>query len=68
LGRRYASRSLPLNYPDVLLQRGMPFLKAALLREGSLRITPAAAFGLLEKSALPPEILAELRQLYFPAR
>jgi lipopolysaccharide biosynthesis protein len=62
--RQWPPRNVTLVYPDVLLQRGMPFLKVTLLHQNSPRITPPAAFALLEKSALPREILEELRQTH----
>jgi lipopolysaccharide biosynthesis protein len=46
--------------PDLLLECGMPFLKAALLREAPCQISPKIAFELLEASNLPVEILEEL--------
>jgi lipopolysaccharide biosynthesis protein len=69
LHRLYRNRELPSRnttavYPDFLLQRGMPFLKVSLLHQNSPRSTPAAAFALLEKYSLPPEILQELRQAH----
>ncbi|MGA2243454.1 MAG: rhamnan synthesis F family protein [Verrucomicrobiota bacterium] len=64
--RELPPRNTTLVYPDVLLQHGMPFLKVSLLQQSSLRITPPAAFSLLEKFNLPPEILQELRRT-FPA-
>jgi rhamnosyltransferase len=64
--RELPGRSTTLIYPDQLLQRGMPFLKAALLRESPSRMKPPAAFSILEKSGLPAEILQELRR-EFPA-
>ena len=64
--RRWPGRNTTLIYPDLLLQRGMPFLKTGLLRESSLRMNPPLAFALLEQSGLPAEILAELRR-EFPA-
>jgi hypothetical protein len=62
ISRALPSRLTMLVYPDVLCEHGMPFLKASLLRQNSMRFTPPAAFALLEKSALPREILHELRQ------
>jgi hypothetical protein len=47
--------------PDLLLQCGMPFLKAALLREAPSQASPTMVFELLEASNLPVEILEELR-------
>jgi rhamnosyltransferase len=48
--------------PDLLLQCGMPFLKAALLRKAPFQVSPKIAFKLLETSKLPVEIVEELRQ------
>jgi lipopolysaccharide biosynthesis protein len=62
--RELPPRNVTTVYPDVLLQRGMPFLKVSLLHQPSLRFTPAEAFALLEQSALPPELVAELRRTY----
>lgn len=62
--RELPPRNTTTVYPDLLLQRGMPFLKVSLLHQPSLRLTPAAAFALLEKSALPPEIVRELHGTY----
>jgi rhamnosyltransferase len=59
-------RNTTLCFPDLLLERGMPFLKVALLRENQPPFTPHAAFTLLEKSSLPSEILKDLRRK-FPA-
>jgi rhamnosyltransferase len=47
--------------PDLLLQCGMPFLKAALLYESPFQVSPKIAFKLLKTSTLPVEILEELR-------
>ena len=60
--RELPVRSTTLFYPDLLLQRGMPFLKTSLLRQKSLRITPPMALALLEKYGLPAELIQELRQ------
>jgi lipopolysaccharide biosynthesis protein len=67
----YRQRTLPPRdvtriYPDLLLAAGMPYLKAAVLRERTFRMSPALGFALLEKYGLPPEILADLRR-EFPA-
>lgn len=64
--RRGLVRNVSVFLPDMLLQQGMPFLKAALLNDSPSRIQPPAAFSLLEKSGLPAEILEELRR-DFPA-
>ena len=66
IGDWYYHRGLPGRntttlLPDLLLQCGMPFLKAALLRETHCHVSPKMAFELLEASSLPVEILAELR-------
>lgn len=62
--RQLPQRSITVIHPDLLLQRGMPFLKVSLLHQKSMRVTPPAAFSLLEKYALPPEIVQELRRKY----
>lgn len=62
--RQIPPRNITTLYPDVLLQRGMPYLKATLLHQKSMRMTPAAAFALLEKSPLPAEVVAELHETY----
>jgi rhamnosyltransferase len=64
--RRKQGRNTTVIFPDLLLQRGMPFVKAALLNESSSPMKPPVAFSILEKSGLPVEILEELRQ-EFPA-
>jgi lipopolysaccharide biosynthesis protein len=51
--------------PDLLLERGMPFLKVALLRAGGdldLQIGPDAAFRLLASSSIPKEVLGDLHK------
>jgi len=65
IGDWYFDRDLPGRntttlLPDLLLQCGMPFLKAALLRERPGQVSPGVAFELLETSNLPAEILEEL--------
>jgi lipopolysaccharide biosynthesis protein len=60
--RVWPARTTPYFYPDLLMQRGMPFVKTALLRQSSLRFTPAMAFALLEQYGLPADLLAELRR------
>lgn len=62
--REMPPRNVTLVYPDVLLQRGMPYLKATLLHQKSLRMTPAAAFAMLEQSSLPAEMVQELRRTH----
>lgn len=50
--------------PDLLLERGMPFLKAKLLNSGgdmNRKVSAEFALRLLEKSNMPPEVLDELR-------
>jgi len=66
LEHRALGRNTTVFFPDLLLAGGMPFLKTALLCESPSRIDPPTAFGLLEQSSLPVEILAELRR-EFPA-
>jgi rhamnosyltransferase len=66
IGDCYYNRGLPGRntttlLPDLLLESGMPFLKAALLREAPCQVSPKIAFELLEASNLPVEILEELR-------
>jgi lipopolysaccharide biosynthesis protein len=59
---RGRSRNTSVIFPDLLLERGMPFLKTALLRESPSFMKPPAAFSILEKSGLPASALAELRR------
>lgn len=59
--RDLPGRNTTTLFPDLLLQRGMPFLKAALLRKAPMQVDPQLAFQLLESSALPREVLEELR-------
>jgi hypothetical protein len=59
-------RNTSVFFPDLLLQRGMPFLKTALLNESPSPIKPPMAFSILEKSGLPAEVLEDLRR-QFPA-
>jgi len=54
-------RNTTILLPDLLLQCGMPFLKAALLYEAPFQVSPKIAFKLLKTSKLPVEILEELR-------
>src|SRR5260370_1618229 len=66
IGDWYYNRGLPGRntttlLPDLLVQCGMPFLKAALLNEAPYQVSPKMAFELLEASSLPVEILEELR-------
>jgi lipopolysaccharide biosynthesis protein len=66
IGDWYYDRGLPGRntttlLPDLLLESGMPFLKAALLREAPYQVSPEVAFELLEASSLPVEILNDLR-------
>ncbi len=63
---RLDKRGLPganttLRYPQILIEAGMPFLKAALLQPGNRYLQPEAAWSLLRASALPREILEQLR-------
>jgi lipopolysaccharide biosynthesis protein len=62
--RQFPARNTTLLYPDLLLQRGMPFVKASLLQQKSARMSPADVLPLLEEFDLPPEILEELRRNY----
>ena len=64
LNRQLPPRNTTTVYPDLLLQRGMPFLKVSLLHQKSSRITPSMAFLFLEKSTLPAEMVQELRRIY----
>jgi lipopolysaccharide biosynthesis protein len=59
----HPGRNTSVIYPDFLLQCGMPFLKAALLRECDpiLPVGTKMAFQLLQASNLPAEIVEELR-------
>ena len=66
LADRIYNRDLPGRntttlFPDLLLESGMPFLKAALLREAPMQADPKIAFQLLGSSGLPAEILEELK-------
>jgi rhamnosyltransferase len=66
IGDWFYNRGLPrgnttILLPGFLLQCGMPFLKATLLRESPFQVSPKIAFELLETSNLPVEILEELR-------
>jgi rhamnosyltransferase len=63
---RKQGRNTTVIFPDLLLQGGMPFVKAALLNESPSPITPPVVFSILKKSGLPAEILEELRG-EFPA-
>ncbi len=47
-------------YPRLLLEAGMPFLKASLLQSGNPYMNPQAAYSLLKEFGLPDEVLAEL--------
>ena len=63
---RIRQRGLPrwdttLFYPRILIEAGMPFLKASLLKLGNPFLQPAVAYSLLEASILPKEALEELR-------
>lgn len=60
--RRFPPQNTTLLYPDLLLECGMPFIKASLLEQKSSRMNPAAAFALLEKYRLPAPVLDELRR------
>ena len=58
-------KNTPMRLPDLLLEAGMPFLKAKLLKGGGIsrqQIDPAFAMRLLEKSNLPSDLLEELRK------
>jgi lipopolysaccharide biosynthesis protein len=57
-----SERNVTLVFPDLLLQRGMPFVKTVLLRYVHPRCTPAGALALLQKSGLSSKILDELRR------
>lgn len=48
-------------HPEILLQCGMPFLKAALLRPSGASFSSQMALALLEKHGLPPAVLDDLR-------
>jgi lipopolysaccharide biosynthesis protein len=62
--REQPSRNTATTYPDLLLRRGMPFLKLSLLHQPTPRCTPALAFEWLAQSTLPVAIQQELRRLY----
>jgi lipopolysaccharide biosynthesis protein len=59
---RGRSRNVSVIFPHYLLERGMPFLKIALLRESPSFMKPPEAFAVIEKSLLPADAIAELRQ------
>lgn len=64
LSDRVHRRGIPHNtsafMPDLLIERGMPFLKASLLRTGSTWVSAKATLRLLESSSLPPEIFEKV--------
>jgi lipopolysaccharide biosynthesis protein len=65
IGDWYYERALPGRntttlLPDLLLKCGMPFVKAALLCERPMQVSPKVAFELLETSDLPAEVLEDL--------
>jgi rhamnosyltransferase len=62
--RVWPARTAPYFYPDLLMERGMPFVKMSLLSQPSLRFTPAMAFALLEKYGLPKELIEELHRTH----
>lgn len=51
-----------LSCPEILLRKGMPFLKASLLEQDNPYIEPSEAFRLLARTALPRDILDDLRK------
>jgi rhamnosyltransferase len=59
--QNFSGQNTTVLFPDLLLECGMPFLKAALLRETGAAFGPDKTFALLKNSSLPPEILEELR-------
>jgi rhamnosyltransferase len=57
-------RNTPMLLPNMLLERGMPFLKATLLPGGgdpSRQVSAEFAMRLLETSSIPTDVLDELR-------
>ena len=60
---RFKRHNTTMYVPEVLLECGMPFLKAVLLREkpDNGPVSPEKAFQLLEASSLPRPIVEELR-------
>ena len=57
-------RNTSMIVPDLLLEQGMPFLKAALLKGGGYmdqQVSPKFAMRLLEASDIPRDILNELK-------
>jgi GT2 family glycosyltransferase len=65
IGDWYCARPLPGRntttlLPDLLVKCGMPFVKAALLQERNLQVSPKVAVELLEASSLPAEVLEDL--------
>jgi hypothetical protein len=49
-----------LYYPEMLIEAGMPYLKAALLKAGNQYHSPHYAFALLKGRAMPQDALDEL--------
>jgi rhamnosyltransferase len=69
IGDWYYDRALPGRntttlLPDLLLECGMPFVKAALLQERPMQVSPEMAIDLLEASSLPTEVLKDLQDLH----
>jgi lipopolysaccharide biosynthesis protein len=65
IGDWYYARPLPGRntttlLPDLLVKCGTPFVKAALLQERPLQVSPKVAIELLEASSLPAEVLEDL--------
>lgn len=59
--RRLPGLDTTLYYPRLLIEAGMPFLKAALLQPKNSYMRPQDAYALLLSSDLPQEVLEELR-------
>jgi len=59
--RRLPRLNTTLCHPELLIEAGMPFLKTSLLHADNHYLCPRRAYALLEASALPAEILSDLR-------
>jgi lipopolysaccharide biosynthesis protein len=58
--RRPPGLNTTVRQPRILIEAGMPFLKAVLLKPGNDLLQPEVAYSLLRTSALPKEALEEL--------
>lgn len=50
-----------LYYPGILVQAGMPYLKAALFKPGNPYLSPRDAYAILKDHPMPQDALDELR-------